>query len=44
MAVRMAAFWALAGLRVVARSSFRPLAIWFSSSTWVRRTLAVVQA
>lgn len=44
MAVRTAALVDLAGLRVVARSSFRPLAIWFSSSTWVRRRLVVVQA
>lgn len=44
MAVRMADFCALAGLRVVARSSLRPLAIWFSSSSWVRRMLVVVQA
>lgn len=44
MEVRIADFWALAGLRVVARSSFKPLAIWFSSSTWVRSRLVVVQA
>ena len=36
--------WFFSGCREVFKSSLKPLASWFSSSTWVLRTLAVVQA
>lgn len=40
----MSAFLVLfSGTSVVISSSLRPLAMWFSSSTWLRRTLAVDQ-
>jgi hypothetical protein len=44
MAVKTAALVDLAGLRAVARSNLRPLAIWFSSSNCERRRLVVVHA
>jgi hypothetical protein len=44
MAVTIALFWALAGFKAVAKSSFNPLAIWFSNSTWVLNKLVVVHA
>jgi len=41
---RMAGFCELDGLSEAVRSNLSPSAIWFSSSTWVRRILLVVQA